>query len=317
MESGTCNTPEMILSHEVSSNFGNTFSSFVGCEYEDDEDDDESYLNCMRSLKTSDLLYGVSQIYKLTGIAADDDVRLKQPQPPLFPLMPFGPCIDGTTDGIPKIPLDAILDGEHNKDVPLLIGTNLNEGSIFVSQISTIIPSVRFPLDEADVIAALHHFLDSVVPGGREAVPMDELMNNIYNIDKFQGKVREQLSMIIRDYIFLCPSRRAVRAISQHRRFNENDNTGSISAAQAYLYQFTFKPRFWLDYKIFGEYPASELDFVFGRPYPRPSRIAFDWKDDKMVKVVQGYWLSFAHSGNPNNFDINPKAFIEWVSKAK
>ena len=51
--------------------------------------------------------------------------------PLLDPSMPFGPVIDGTAEGLLDTPLALIEGGNFAADVPLLIGTNGNEGTIF------------------------------------------------------------------------------------------------------------------------------------------------------------------------------------------
>ena len=45
--------------------------------------------------------------------------------------MPFGPVIDGTAEGLLDTPSALIEGGNFAADVPLLIGTNGNEGTIF------------------------------------------------------------------------------------------------------------------------------------------------------------------------------------------
>ena len=50
---------------------------------------------------------------------------------PLDPSMPYGPVVDGTSEGLPAFPLELIESPDFVPDVPLLIGTNRNDGTIF------------------------------------------------------------------------------------------------------------------------------------------------------------------------------------------
>jgi para-nitrobenzyl esterase len=47
-------------------------------------------------------------------------------RPPMAPIMPWGPVIDGSNQGLPKRPLDMIQEGNYAA-VPLIIGTNKDE----------------------------------------------------------------------------------------------------------------------------------------------------------------------------------------------
>ena len=51
--------------------------------------------------------------------------------PLLDPSMPYGPVVDGTSEGLPAFPLELIESPDFVPDVPLLIGTNRNDGTIF------------------------------------------------------------------------------------------------------------------------------------------------------------------------------------------
>lgn len=70
--------------------------------------------------------------------------------PALWPLMPWGPAIDGTKVGIPDQPLKLLQEGKFNK-VPAIFGTNKNEGSVFVPAMLFMIPGVNFPPQDADI----------------------------------------------------------------------------------------------------------------------------------------------------------------------
>ena len=71
--------------------------------------------------------------------------RLKLPQelfpryiPAIAPIMPWGPAIDGASVGLPDVPLNMIAKGTWNK-VPVVFGTNKNEGTIFAPLLPLIV----------------------------------------------------------------------------------------------------------------------------------------------------------------------------------
>jgi len=268
MESGSCDAPEFFLEPAKAINLGNLLVEGVGCEKDD--------LQCLRELETSELLYGL-----LPSLAARPETVDSPGIPTLTPLAPFGPVVDGTKQGLPMLPLEAVEAGEHVK-VPVLLGTNQNEGSIMVPLVRAVVPGLPVPVDESTVQQVLHHVLDPVV--GKRGAPAD--INPVlceYPSEEFRNE-EERLSMLIRDYFFVCPARRAARAVS-----NYDD---------VFLYHFTY-PEHWIESKVFHDYHFSEVTFVFGNEDP------FFWhrwtEDDYAMRhIFQEFWTTFSRTGTPN-----------------
>ncbi len=82
----------------------------------------------------------------------------------LAPFAPWGPVIDGKAAGMPELPLNAIAEGRH-VDVPLLIGTNADEGSIFLPLLP-FFAGLSFPLKAGAFETLLHYFFDPDVHSG-------------------------------------------------------------------------------------------------------------------------------------------------------
>ncbi|GMI15813.1 hypothetical protein TrLO_g2725 [Triparma laevis f. longispina] len=302
MQSGTCNSPEFYQTLPNALDFGHTYSEIVGC----DPRDEDNYISCMRGKSTSEIMYGIFKAW--------EDFRHAQPEitevlsnssyvfdemvgmassflPVLAPLMPFGPVIDGVDVGMPLLPYDGIEKGLHNK-VPFMAGTTSNEGSIFLPMIPSIMKGVsHLPLVEDEVGPILHHVLDPIigVDGVDDAIP--DLLQ-IYDINDFDN-VDAQLSRILRDYMFTCSTRRAVREASE-------------AGGDVFMYQFNYMNK-WLDFKVMGDYHTSELYFVFDNPWP-PIVHHFSKDDKKVVSDVQSFWGNFAKNGDPNG----ENAPIEW-----
>lgn len=63
--------------------------------------------------------------------------------PPLYPFLPYGNTIDGTV--LKATPLERILSGKFNK-VPVIVGSNKNDGLMFVQPIAQEVLGLEFPL---------------------------------------------------------------------------------------------------------------------------------------------------------------------------
>ncbi len=70
--------------------------------------------------------------------------------PPMYPVMSWGPVIDGTKQGLLDMPLALIERGLFNA-VPTIFGTNRNEGIVFAPQIPQIVPGTHFPPTPSDI----------------------------------------------------------------------------------------------------------------------------------------------------------------------
>ena len=88
--------------------------------------------------------------------------------PPLAPVMPWGPVLDGSDRGLPQLPFEALRSGASGvSKVPVIMGSNENEGSIFVPLVSIIVPNASYPLDDDEVKVVLRHFFPD---GGEQTV---------------------------------------------------------------------------------------------------------------------------------------------------
>jgi len=191
----------------------------------------------------------------------------------MAPVFPWGPTIDGSVEGISDTPLNTILAGKWNV-VPLLIGTNHNEGSIFLSSLR-IIAGVSLPMNLTSLNTALLHFFN-------ETAIQDILMQYP---DYDYNSTDSRTSMILRDTEFLCPSRRAARAVSSQ-------------GVPVYMYHWAYHGDFIED-PILGDYHSSEIEFVFDNAWP-PEIHQFSPRDQAMSDIMGQYWTNFAKSLSPN-----------------
>ncbi|GMH74358.1 hypothetical protein TL16_g06442 [Triparma laevis f. inornata] len=287
MESGNCNTPEFFFEQDDAYEFGVEYSKIIGCDVASAD-----YKDCMGKLTTAEIMVGMEALLEDIVDPSVDEFYLSTNStfvPPLSPIMPFGPVIDGTVNGTPRMPYDGIT-GKKAMNVPLMIGSTSNEGSIFVPMLSEIVDGLKFPISNDDVKLAVHHILDPVI--GADAVNADyNGLMEVYPIENYSDP-REQLSKILRDYMFLCPSRRAARS-------------ASANGNEVFLYQFDFHPYTWPDFDALGDYHGAEIFFIWDTAGPGMELIHPFFKDERrMVEIMQYYVGNLAKVGDVNKGDM-------------
>ncbi len=176
----------------------------------------------------------------------------------------WAPNVDGWV--IPDDPIVLYETGRQH-DVPLIVGMNGNEGSMFarglqVSDAAGFEAHVR-RIYPAQADAALVHY-DA---GDAAAVPaaVDHLIHDMY----FAGPVR------------------------LHAR------THALKNAPAWLYHFTHVPPTAGGARM-GSHHAAELGYVFGNL----NNGDYTDVDQRISDTIMGYWVRFAATGDPNTADL-------------
>jgi len=207
--------------------------------------------------------------------------------PLLYPVMPWGPVIDGSSHGLLDLPLNIMQAGKSNL-VPHIAGVNHNEGSIFVPAARIIVPGITHePLTEEDLELLLGHFFcnnDTTV----------QTILNEYPQANYKG-VDEQASMILRDFFFACPTKRALKAVA------------SLNASYPWMYQFTYELHYPIDPTL-GDYHSSELNFVFDNAWPLDGNLRL-WNatDQEMAETFGVYWSNLVHNMNVMGQESTPR----------
>ncbi len=188
--------------------------------------------------------------------------------------MPFAPMIDGKT--LPLHPLKAVSEGAA-RDVPLVVGTNLEESKLF---------ELRAPepgtFDEARLLKRLRAQL------GGHAKRADAIVDAYRRAREGRASTepRELIHAIESDLRFRVPSIRLAEAQSTQQR-------------HTYMYLFCWRSparRGWL-----GACHALELPFVFGTlDAPTMDRFAGTGPDaEALSEQMMDSWIAFAHYGDP------------------
>jgi para-nitrobenzyl esterase len=247
MESGTCSSWEFFQPLERAIAFGQEYALSIGCQDVDLSMSSIDVLACLRKLPSDDLIHS---LFLLTD--PDWPFVHQRPEllPPLSPLMPFGPAIDGVETGLLDFPQHLLDQGKFNR-VPLILGTNKDEGSIFVLSVPSV-ARVSFPLDADSALTTVEHFFN------------ESISPVILNLYMNQTDIYEfAISKLLNDYFFACPNRRIARAFNQ-------------AGVSAFLYQFVYELRF-IEAALLGVYHTAEIDFVWNNQWPPLVRHSLYW----------------------------------------
>lgn len=175
----------------------------------------------------------------------------------------FAPIVDGWV--IPDDPITIFETGKQ-ANVPLVVGTNADEGSIFL--LTMPVSSVdayqglmrRIYNEQADAVLALY-------PAGEA------------------GAIRGALNRYVTDSFFVTGARYFARTVSKINN-------------KIFVYQFTHvsaDPR----RRMLGAFHASEIPYVF-MTQETVTTASYDDKDHQLARVMSAYWVQFAATGDPN-----------------
>lgn len=174
------------------------------------------------------------------------------------------PMVDGTF--IPEQPLVLFKRGEYNA-VPSLVGYNKDESTAFA-----LYPSIPFLFkSQSEFEKGLKDFM------GVAAYPF------IWAYPEQEGSTQPYLDFW-RDLIFGWN-------MQTWARLNE------ASGQPSWLYFFTHVPNTPVGEQL-GAYHAAEIAYVFGNDVPSHTA------DQRVKQLLQGYWVNFAKSGDPNGDDL-------------
>jgi para-nitrobenzyl esterase len=169
---------------------------------------------------------------------------------------------------LPQPPLGALQAGTFAR-VPVVLGTNLHEGQLFTSVYEGFAKTIA----AQDVAAIL---------GGLFGAARVAAISAQYPASSYAAP-RDEVSDAMTDGVFVCPTRRAARAIVK-------------SGGTAFLYRFVDPFQVTL---VPGAVAAHqfELPFVFGNQL---YGTGLGDGDEALSSAMMGYWTRFATIGDPN-----------------
>jgi para-nitrobenzyl esterase len=176
----------------------------------------------------------------------------------------FGPVVDGYV--LPDAP-DVLLAGGRQHDVPLLIGTTADEGSVFVAGSAGARSREAFRTFVTNTWGKDGEKLwTRYRPASDEATP-------------------KAFAELIGDALFVAPTRAVARS---------RVHLGS----KTFLYSFTRVPPAARPLGL-GAHHGADLAYVFGNLDP-PAVLGMTKEDRALSDVVMDAWVRFARTGDPN-----------------
>jgi para-nitrobenzyl esterase len=244
IESGVCFSSALFATPQAANDQGTRLATALGCTTPG------SIMSCLRAAPPLQVISALPTREAEFGATGDT----------------FGPVVDGTT--IPMIPLDAIKAEKYAK-VPTILGTNVNEGDLFMYLWKV---DMGAPPSPADVRASLTVLFS--------AAQVDQIATR-YGVD---ADAPTAFAHIITEGVFACPTRRTARAIAAH-------------SVPTYLYQFTYP---YVVPAISGVVMSHsfEIPFVFRNGF---LGAPMSDSDLALADQVDGYWFRFASTGDPND----------------
>lgn len=199
------------------------------------------------------------------------------------------PVVDGHT--LPAQPLSLLEQGQFNR-VPVIFGTNQNEGSVFTAgnlvTNGSLNPSIVLTDEEYRTIILEIFSPEDSASIYQQYDPMkysDQVNTN--ELGSLSAPARA-LSDLLGDWYFVCPSRRSMRAIGQDE------------ASLSFLYRFSWRPSHGA-FGLLGSFHGAEVPFVFNNLTDDLPNIAYSDADESLSRVMLELWSQFALAGNPNS----------------
>jgi len=170
-------------------------------------------------------------------------------------------------------PAQLIQNGNFNK-VPLMLGSNADEMSL--SAPPTVVPAMVTALINASVPSSLQAQATTLYPPGSNTT-----------------QARQSYIGILTDAQFTATSRRTAQCVSLNQ------------TQPVWRYFFSHKHTF-APLTPLGSYHGMELFYVFNNweNATAGSGSLFKPQDDSVQKVMLGYWVNFANTGNPNGSNL-------------
>jgi para-nitrobenzyl esterase len=282
-ESGPCAEPLPELAGAESSN--QAIVSGLGCA----DSTAAETAACLRGASVSAILAEQSTITNAASLAS---------------LAAFFPVVDG--DFIPEEPILSIALGEYNH-VPIIEGTNANEGRLFVALAFDLNPAVgaittaEYPVaiqaiaaalitEESGLLATTGNIAaaTSSSSNSKEEQTITSQILHEYPLSNFGNSPGEALGAVLTDGLFACTA-------------NISNELFSLSVPTfAYEFNDTNAPTPELPPVSFpyGATHTDELQFLFSLQADPDSLSS---AEQTLAGTMKSYWTTFARNGNPNS----------------
>jgi len=234
------------------------FAKALGC------DSTSNQLSCLRGKSIDEIMENAAQPNPSSGAPTTTPWR-------------FGVVVDGPNGFLPEQPRVAF-DSSAIAKVPYLLGSNNDEGTLFLLQAAKI-------ASEAEYTAAIQARFPSVA---------SEVLN-LYPVSKFNGDYQAALARVIGDSGLICGT---------------HDTARRAAKAGLDVYMYNFNIPWAIAPDLLHVSHAAEMSHVFGNPY-KP-----DANSQLVADAMNAYWSEFAKQGDPN-FARAPAAWPKFSPDAQ
>jgi para-nitrobenzyl esterase len=164
---------------------------------------------------------------------------------------------------LPKNPLAAYSGGQQH-DVPIIVGSTLNEGNIYLA-------------DETDLSVEKY----------RSFLKVRFADHSGKAFEMFPAHETKDVARAMDHFLTVAANAQPARLVAQSM---------ARKKSKAYLYQFTRRPNTAMARKL-GVHHGVELAYVFGNMNQSGG---YNDTDLGLSKKMMDYWVNFAKTGNPN-----------------
>lgn len=206
-------------------------------------------------------------------------------------------------------PYDSMRMNKYGNQKELLIGTNTNEGAVFLTSVLTEFFPLRNPLAENLTLDNLKECFMKKIPEKsiQKMRPMIDSMfrfifDNVANDDR--KMIAEKFDYFMGDNTFLCPNIALIDSYTQEEETTEEENdeeekekeVNKKEGRKIYNYEFRKKPsQAKLMPWSMGAAHTQEMHFTFGRPLLFPNE--YTNEEIQLSRNVMADWASFAKYG--------------------
>lgn len=205
------------------------------------------------------------------------------------------PAVDSEDDLLPKSIMQALADQDFNTDLDVMIGSNQDEGTLFVA-LDELSDGPLETLGEAVYRQRVTDFFapyQALVPYDSEQIATDYLA--LYQ--DAERPLSQALSAIWTEFTFAC---------------NSSVHAATFAAANMNTFQYWFRdedapytlvPPQFIQFEM-GASHASEIPYVLYPEQLMRDRHTGDQQQlDSLAAEMVGYWTAFARSGSPDTAD--------------
>lgn len=184
-------------------------------------------------------------------------------------------------------PFDFVKDGAFDSAAEVLMGTNSNEGGMFLSSgLKDIYPPFKGEPQKKN-LQELVDYAKSFGPN-QNAGQMQMMLPMFFRgVDKNNPvAVRERLLELIADGMFVCPDMQLVAALAKK--------------IPTYYYRFDYRPAktYWNTW-LTGAMHMDEHQFIWGIPFREDAKGNYDDTDRKVSEMMMSIWAKFITDGTP------------------